>query len=148
MTQTEIEPLLKLTPWRIEDCIRTVYGVRYLVPPTSQWADWHDVDAIRHHGVYIGQATSDDVRRAIESIAVLDAWDNQVHGRPTKTQYSPVEQFELLQFWGATFSKERSSYRIDPNVLDELQDAVGELAEVLADDDFEPMPERSEPCSE
>ena len=43
MTIEEIRPLLKLDPWPVEDHIRTVNGVRYLVPPSQQWADWSDV---------------------------------------------------------------------------------------------------------
>lgn len=30
---------------------RTVGGRTYYVPPTNHWAQWHDEDAIRYHGV-------------------------------------------------------------------------------------------------
>jgi len=105
MTQTEITPLLDLIPWRIECCIRTLHGMRYLCPPTSQWADWRDDDAIRHHGVCVGQATPDPIRQAIRDTASLDAWDNQVHGRPVKTSYSPIEQFVLLHSYSVDVSQ-------------------------------------------
>lgn len=49
--------LLKLTDRRLyelakaADRVRTIGGRMYFVPPTSHWANWMDVDAVRHHGV-------------------------------------------------------------------------------------------------
>ena len=97
MTIEEIRPLLKLDPWPVEDHIRTVNGVRYLVPPSQQWADWSDAEAVRHHGVRIGKASADDVRVEIENTALLDAWDHQEPGEKIRrVQFTPAAQFGLL----------------------------------------------------
>ena len=97
MTMTEIAPLVELDPWPVEECIRTAGGVRYLVPPSPEWADWQDDNAIRRQGVRIGASSPARIRREIRAIAVLDAWDNQLPSDQTKrVRYSASAQFALL----------------------------------------------------
>jgi len=107
MTQTEIRPLIELSPWPIEDSIRVVGGVRYLTPPTPHWADWRDDEATVYHGVRIGNADVDQIRQEVLSAAVLDAWDHQDGGRITKVKFNPAAQFELLRTYSVDLEAPR-----------------------------------------
>jgi hypothetical protein len=106
MTAEEILPLLKLDPWPIEQCIRKVNGRRYLVPYTTHWAHWHDEDAIKHHGIPIGLKSVETIRQAIRDVCVLHAWDSQTFasrtdpGKPGRTHFNPIEQFDTAQNYG------------------------------------------------
>ena len=92
-------PPVECADWPIEDSIRVVGRTRYLTPPTSHWADWRDDDAIRRHGLRIGAATPEDIRREIVATAMLAAWDSLDEGEPVKTAFDPIEQFCLLRDW-------------------------------------------------
>jgi hypothetical protein len=105
MTFTEIAPLVDLDPWPIEECIRTVDGLRYLVPPSREWANWHDDDAIRLHGVRVGASSPARIRREIRTTAILDAWDNRLPNEQSKkVRYTAAAQFELLHKYSVDLS--------------------------------------------
>jgi hypothetical protein len=55
---------------------RRLDGIRYLVPDTAHWAQWHDADAIRHHGIALVRRweTRDDCGTERITVREVRAW--------------------------------------------------------------------------
>jgi hypothetical protein len=52
-------------------------GGRFLVPDTLQWGNWTDRQAIRQHGIYVGNLDAEEITDVLVGCWQEKGWDGQ-----------------------------------------------------------------------